>query len=102
LKLRHTPALCSRLEDSARAFHHGGQIKHVLNRQTTGLLAVNILSGFGSKDRGGCVPAIASGHDHGVNVFPFEHLPHIAEELQHSEFPASLSTSSFPASRRVF
>jgi hypothetical protein len=95
LKRWHTPPLGARLEDATGFLHHRRQVLHVLDRQPTGFFAVDVLAGLCRQDRRRGVPAVARGHDHGVDVLTGQKLPHVPvghavggpRELVHERFP---------------
>ena len=77
---RHAAPLCARLEDAARSMHRLGDLLAVADRQTAGLLAIDVLARLGRQDRGGGVPPVARGDQDGVDVAAGEQFPQVAVE----------------------
>jgi hypothetical protein len=47
----------------------------------TGFFRIDVLAGLGGEDRAECVPAVAGGDEHGVDVIAVKDLPHVAMGL---------------------
>ena len=74
-------ALVASLIDGAVALHGVGHRPALLNGEGDGLLAVDILACLCGEDRGGAVPAVARGDEHGVEVGPRQQLAEVGVGL---------------------
>ena len=80
LEIRHAAPLGAGLEDPLGLPDRIVQGLAQPDRQTAGLLAVNVLSGLGGEDRRRGVPAVARPDQHGVDVRPRQQLAEVAVE----------------------
>ena len=81
LEIGDASPLRARLKDAARPLHRVVKPLAQIDRQATGLFAVNVLAGLGGHHRGRSVPAVARGDQHGVDVLAIEQLAKIADRL---------------------
>ena len=80
LKVRHAAALRAGLKHAAGSLDRVGQLLAERDRQPAWLLAVDVFAGLRGGHRGGGVPAVAGGDDHGVDVLAGQQFAEVAEQ----------------------
>jgi hypothetical protein len=79
--------LCAYLHDAFRLRRRRDDGTSLGDRVRQWLLDVDIFPGGAGHDGGQCMPVIRRGHDDGIHILPFEHMP---EVTLHVSLAASL------------